>query len=68
MTNAEDLVVFADEHHCYYGPRFSDAVRELTPSAIIGLTATPHRQTPQEQIIYRYPLGGAIADQLVKTP
>lgn len=68
LTDAEDLVVFADEHHCYYGDKFSDAVRELTPLAIVGLTATPHKKTPQEQIIYRYPLGGAIADRLVKTP
>jgi type III restriction enzyme len=68
LTDCEDLVVFADEHHCYYGPKFSEAVRELTPAAIVGLTATPHSKTPIEQIIYRYPLGGAIADQLVKTP
>lgn len=68
LRNCEDLVVFADEHHCYYGPRFSEAVRDLTPAAIVGLTATPHKKTPPEQIIYRYPLGGAIADQLVKTP
>lgn len=25
----DDLVVFADEHHCYYGPSFSSAVRGL---------------------------------------
>ncbi len=68
LRDCNDLVVFADEHHCYYGPKFSEAVRDLTPAAIVGLTATPHKKTPQEQIIYRYPLGGAIADQLVKTP
>lgn len=68
LSDCDDLVVFADEHHCYYGPKFSEAVRDLTPAAIVGLTATPHKKTPQEQIIYRYPLGGAIADQLVKTP
>jgi len=64
----DDLVIFADEHHCYYGPGFSAAVRDLTPWALIGLTATPHRRTPPEQIIYRYPLAAAIADRLVKTP
>ncbi len=64
----DDLVVFADEHHCYYGPGFSAAVRDLTPHALVGLTATPHKKTPEEQIIYRYPLAAAIADHLVKTP
>jgi len=64
----DDLVIFADEHHCYYGPGFSAAVRDLTPWALVGLTATPHRRTPPEQIIYRYPLAAAIADRLVKTP
>ena len=68
LRNCDDLVIFADEHHCYYGAKFSEAVRDLTPAAIVGLTATPHSKTPKDQIIYRYPLGGAIADQLVKTP
>lgn len=68
LRDCGDLVVFADEHHCYYGAKFSQAVRDLTPTAIVGLTATPHSKTPKDQIIYRYPLGGAIADQLVKTP
>ena len=64
----DDLIVFADEHHCYYGAKFSEAVRDLTPHALVGLTATPHKKTPPEQVIYRYPLAAAIADQLVKTP
>ncbi len=63
-----DLVVFADEHHTYYGPAFSDAIRDLRPYVLIGLTATPHKKTPEELIIYRYPLAAAIADKLVKTP
>jgi type III restriction enzyme len=62
------LVVFADEHHCYYGPAFSKAVRDLDPWVLVGLTATPHKQTPRDQIIFRYPLAAAIADKLVKTP
>lgn len=62
------LVVFADEHHCYYGPAFSKAVRDLDPWVLAGLTATPHKQTPTDQIIFRYPLAAAIADKLVKTP
>lgn len=68
LDDQEDLVIFADEHHCYYGPSFSSAVRDLTPWALVGLTATPHKKTPPEQIIYRYPLAAAIADRLVKTP
>jgi type III restriction enzyme len=68
LDDLPDLVIFADEHHCYYGPGFSAAVRDLTPWALVGLTATPHRRTPPDQIIYRYPLAAAIADRLVKTP
>jgi type III restriction enzyme len=63
-----DLVIFADEHHTYFGPAFSSAVRDLTPYALVGLTATPHKKTPEDQIIFRYPLAAAIADRLVKTP
>jgi type III restriction enzyme len=62
------LVVFADEHHCYYGPAFSKAVRDLDPWVLVGLTATPDKKTPDKQIIFRYPLAAAIADKLVKTP
>jgi len=64
----ENLVVFADEHHCYYGPAFSKAVRDLDPWVLVGLTATPNKATPKKQIIFRYPLAAAIADKLVKTP
>ena len=35
---------------------------------LIGLTATPDKKTPEDQIIFRYPLAAAIADSLVKTP
>lgn len=68
LQEAEDLIVFADEHHTYFGPKFSEAVDELLPRVLIGLTATPHPKTPDEQIIFRYPLAAAIADKLVKTP
>jgi type III restriction enzyme len=64
----ERLVVFADEHHTYYGPAFSTAVRDLRPWVLVGLTATPDKKTPKDQIIFRYPLAAAIADKLVKTP
>lgn len=68
LDGLDDLVVFADEHHLYYGDAFSAAIRDLTPHAIVGLTATPHKKTPEEAIIFRYPLAAAIADRLVKTP
>jgi len=68
LQGLDDLVVYADEHHTYYGPAFSDAIRNLRPRVLIGLTATPDKKTPQSQIIFRYPLGAAIADKLVKTP
>jgi type III restriction enzyme len=68
LQSLDRLVVFADEHHMYYGPKFSATVRELNPWALVGLTATPAKGTPPEQIVYRYPLAAAIADKLVKTP
>ena len=68
LGDADDLVVFADEHHTYFGNKFSEAVRDLDPRVLIGLTATPHKKTPIDQVIYRYPLAAAIADKLVKTP
>jgi type III restriction enzyme len=68
LTNLDDLVVFADEHHAYFGKAFSQAVRDLNPYALVGLPATPAKQTPDEQIIFRYPLAAAIADRYVKTP
>ncbi|RDI73541.1 Type III restriction enzyme, res subunit [Gaiella occulta] len=68
LQSVGELVVFADEHHCYYGPAFSKAVRDLNPWVLIGLTATPDKKTPLDQIIFRYPLAAAIADKLVKTP
>jgi type III restriction enzyme len=68
LQSIEHLVVFADEHHTYYGPAFSKAVRDLDPWVLVGLTATPDKKTPENQIIFRYPLAAAIADKLVKTP
>ena len=68
LQSVPNLVVFADEHHTYYGPAFSKAVRDLLPWVLVGLTATPDKKTPKDQIIFRYPLAAAIADRLVKTP
>lgn len=68
LKRRDDLVVLADEHHLYYGPRFSEAVRGLDPKVLLGLTATPHRSASDEEIIYRYPLAAAIGSKFVKTP
>jgi len=68
LRQVENLVVLADEHHAYYGPQFSKAVRELEPRILIGLTATPHKKTPPELVIYRYPLAAAVGERYVKTP
>jgi type III restriction enzyme len=68
LKSRDDLVVLADEHHLYYGPRFSEAVRGLRPKVLLGLTATPHRATTEDEIIYRYPLAAAIGAKYVKTP
>ncbi|KLL02853.1 MAG: hypothetical protein MRECE_41c009 [Mycoplasmataceae bacterium CE_OT135] len=69
LKKADNLIVFADEHHIYYGEKFSQAVRELKPRFLVGLTGTPdEKKTPQEQIIFRYPLAHALKDQLIKRP
>lgn len=68
LQSIDDLIVFADEHHAYYGDAFGSAVRDLRPAALIGLTGTPHPKTPDEHIVYRYPLANAIADRHVKRP
>lgn len=69
LQDAEDLVIVADEHHIYrtQARRFSAAVRDLQPRALIGLTATPD-PTDEKNVIFRYRLGEAIADELVKVP
>lgn len=70
LRNADDLVVIADEHHVYAGDakKFANAIHELDPMALVGLTATPDPSTPEEAIVYRYPLAEAIADGYVKIP
>ena len=69
LRAADDLVVIADEHHVYNekAKAFHDAVRDLDPMALVGLTATPAK-ADQDKVIYQYPLARAIADQYVKTP
>lgn len=70
LEACDDLVVIADEHHIYYSGnarRFSAAIDELHPMALIGLTATPHPGTLDKRV-YHYPLSDAIADGYVKIP
>ena len=66
LSKLDDLVVFADEHHLYYGEKFSQAIRELKPKVLIGLTGTPHEKTPTNEIIFEYPLWKALRDKLIK--
>lgn len=69
LQNVDDLLVVADEHHVYRteAVKFSAAVRDLEPVALVGLTATPDRSS-LSHVIFEYTLGEAIADGHVKTP
>ena len=69
LRAAGDLVIIADEHHVYNtsAKAFSNAIRDLDPRALVGLTATPDA-ADLDKVIYRYSLAEAIADQLVKIP
>ncbi|TFV91182.1 DEAD/DEAH box helicase family protein [Blastococcus sp. CT_GayMR16] len=67
LANLDDLVILADEHHCYRGAAFSRTIRNLTPEVVVGVTATPDR-ADEGIVIYRYPLSAAIEDKYVKTP
>ncbi|MER7723880.1 DEAD/DEAH box helicase family protein [Streptomyces sp. NPDC096323] len=72
LRTADDLVVIADEHHVYRSEakKFHEAVRDLEPRALVGLTATPDetdRKVPG-RVVFQYSLAEAIADQLVKVP
>ncbi|OKK18131.1 hypothetical protein AMK16_17370 [Streptomyces sp. CB00455] len=67
LAQLDDLVIMADEHHCYRGPAFSRTIRDLNPQLVVGMTATPVR-ADESLVAFRYPLAAAIADRLVKTP
>ncbi|MFF6905784.1 DEAD/DEAH box helicase [Streptomyces sp. NPDC012389] len=72
LRNADDLVIIADEHHVYRSEakKFHEAVRDLGPRALVGLTATPDKgdYAVPGRVIFQYSLGEAIADELVKIP
>ncbi|MET8433680.1 DEAD/DEAH box helicase family protein [Streptomyces sp900116325] len=70
LRAADDLVVIADEHHVYFSgnaKKFQKAISDMSPLALIGLTATPHDAT-RDKVVYHYPLSEAIADGYVKIP
>ncbi|MGO4615632.1 DEAD/DEAH box helicase family protein [Nocardia sp. 2YAB30] len=67
LSSLDDLVILADEHHCYRGAAFSKTITDLQPELVVGLTATPAK-TDENLVVYRYPLARAIKDKLVKTP
>jgi type III restriction enzyme len=72
LREADDLVIIADEHHVYRSEakKFHEAVRDLEPRALVGLTATPDeadRKVPG-RVVFQYSLAEAIADGLVKIP
>lgn len=67
LSGIGDLVVLADEHHCYRSSAYSRTISELNPQLVVGLTATPAK-ADESMVVYRYPLAAAISDKLVKTP
>ncbi|QGP90585.1 hypothetical protein GKZ92_22990 (plasmid) [Gordonia sp. 135] len=67
LSSQDDLVILADEHHCYRSPAFSKTITELNPEVVIGVTATPDKRD-SDDVVYRYPLAHAIRDKYVKTP
>ncbi|MGW4196654.1 DEAD/DEAH box helicase [Streptomyces sp. NPDC005004] len=70
LRATEDLIVIADEHHVYFSgnaKKFQQAIDDMRPLALVGLTATPHDAT-RDKVVFRYPLSEAIADGYVKIP
>lgn len=67
LSDRNDLVLLADEQHCYRGQGFSRTITDMKPSVVIGVTATPDKRD-EDLVVYRYPLARAIADKFVKTP
>jgi type III restriction enzyme len=72
LRDADDLVIIADEHHVYRSEakKFFEAVRDLGPRALVGLTATPDEAdyNVPGRVVFQYSLAEAIADELVKIP
>ncbi|KGN41048.1 hypothetical protein N801_09735 [Knoellia aerolata DSM 18566] len=69
LRKSDDLLVISDEHHIYHkdATAFSGAIRDLSPFALVGLTATP-AESDLPKVVFQYTLGEAIADHHVKIP
>ena len=67
IKGLSDLLVLADEHHCYRGKAYKRTISEMNPQVVVGLTATP-LPADKDLIAFRYPLAAAIAHKVVKTP
>ncbi|MEQ5803377.1 DEAD/DEAH box helicase family protein [Halomonas sp. H10-9-1] len=67
LGQLDDLVILADEHHCYRGPAFSRTIKKLHPEVVVGVTATP-AAADEPLVVFRYPLAQAIEDEYVKMP
>lgn len=67
LGTLDDLVILADEHHCYRGPAFSNTIKNLNPELVVGVTATPDKKD-EDLVVYRYPLAKAIEEEYVKIP
>ncbi len=72
LAGLDDLVLLMDEAHRYRASAGARAIAELRPILGLELTATPKtigaRSQPFRNVIYRYGLGAALADGLVKEP
>jgi type III restriction enzyme len=73
LAGLPDLVLLMDESHRYRASAGLKAINELKPILGLELTATPFIETARgavsfKNVIYDYPLGCAIADDLVKEP
>ncbi len=72
LAGLDDLVLLMDEAHRYRASAGAKAIAELKPILGIELTATPKSVGANSKafrnVIYRYGLGEALADGLLKEP
>jgi len=72
LAGLDDLVLLMDEAHRYRGSAGAKAIAELKPILGLELTATPRTVGANSKafrnVIYRYGLGEALADGLLKEP
>lgn len=69
LSRLPDLVLLMDEAHRYRASAGAKAINELRPVLGLELTATPKSGAIDfRNVIYRYGLGDAMADGLVKEP